>query len=142
MSGTSNVKGAVALIRQDLAKGEPMEAVGKLKAFLSGIQSRLRTNVSRYENYYHTIFYCIASLIGLDTDVEYNTSEGFIDMTIKTDRFIYVIELKINGDAEDAMRQIEEKHYATPFATDTRRLFKIGLGFSRKTATIQTVIIE
>lgn len=142
MSGTSNVKGAVALIRQDLAKGEPMEAVGKLKAFLSGIPSRLRTNVSRYENYYHTIFYCIASLIGLDTDVEYNTSEGFIDMTIKTDRFIYVIELKVNGDAEDAIRQIEEKHYAAPFATDHRRLFKVGLGFSRKTATIQTVIIE
>ena len=139
---TSKMDGTISLIRNDLKQGRPAEATDRLGAFLSGIPSRLRTNVSRYENYYHTIFYCIASLIGLDTDVEYNTSEGFIDMTIKTDRFIYVIELKINGDAEDAMRQIEEKHYAAPFATDPRRLFKVGLGFSRKTATIQTVIIE
>ena len=88
------------------------------------------------------MFYCILSLIGLDIDVEYNTSEGFIDAVVRTPAYIYIIELKVNGTAEDAMRQIERKHYAAPFATDSRRLFRMGHGFSKATGTVSSCLIE
>ena len=129
-------------MRESLRKGDPERFVGLLRSYLSGIPSRLRTRVSGYENYYHTIFYCIASLIGLDTEVEYNTSEGFIDIVVRTSGYIYVIELKVNGSAATAMRQIEKRHYASPFATDPRPVYRIGLGFSKKTATISSFLIE
>lgn len=125
-------------MRTSLTDGKPDKFVSLLKAYLSDIPSNLRVNVSKYENYYHTIFYCIASLIGLDVSVEYNTSQGFIDMLIKTSGFIYIIELKVNGSAATAIRQIEKKGYAEPFATDPRHLYQIGLGFSKKTATISS----
>ena len=70
------------------------------------------------------------------------TSEGFIDSVVKTRDYIYVIELKLNGTAEDAMRQIEEKHYASPFATDARRLYRLGLGFSKATGTVDSSLVE
>lgn len=139
---SSNVEVAIIKMRETLKKGEPEKFIAQLKAFLAGIPSKLRTRVSKYENYFHTIFYCIASLIGLQVDVEYNTSEGFIDMLIRTPNFIYIIELKINGDAESAIKQIEEVHYADQFASDTRRLYKIGIGFSKKTSNITSVIIN
>ena len=116
--------------------------MAELKAYLSGIPSKLRAKAGKYENYYHTVFYCILSLIGLDIDVEYNTSEGFIDSVVKTRDYIYVIELKLNGTAEDAMRQIEEKHYASPFATDVRRLYRLGIGFSKATGTVDSYEIR
>ena len=125
-------------MRSSLIDGKPDEFATLLKAYLSDIPSHLRVNLSKYENYYHTIFYCIASLIGLDIHVEYNTSQGFIDMIIKTSGYIYVIELKVNGSATTAMRQIEKKGYAEPFATDPRHIYLIGLGFSKKTATISS----
>lgn len=80
--------------------------------------------------------------MGLDIDAEYSTSEGFIDMLVKTGEYIYIIELKINGTAQDAMSQIEERHYAEPFLSDPRRLVKIGLGFSTETHNISSFEIK
>lgn len=125
-----------------LSEGKPEDFVSLLKAYLSGIPSDLRINVAKYENYYHTIFYCIASLIGLDINVEYNTSRGFIDMLIRTRAYVYIIELKVNGSATVAMRQIEKMGYADPFATDPREVYLIGIGFSKKTASISSCRIR
>ncbi len=135
-------EGSIVFMRRDLCNGKPEEFVARLKTYLAGIPSKLRVNVSKYENYYHTIFYCIMSLIGLDVKVEYNTSTGFIDVVIETKDYIYIIELKINGSATVAMRQIEKKQYAAPFALDSRKLFKVALGFSKKTASITSSIIS
>ena len=132
----------ISHMRQAVLSGNPEDLVARLKAYLSGIPSELRKNVSKYENYYHTIFYCIASLLGLDVNVEYNTSRGFIDILIRTAEYIYVIELKVNGSAGMAMRQIERKGYADQFATDPRAIYLIGLGFSKKTASISSCRIE
>lgn len=125
-------------MRETLLRGNPEDFVARLKAYLSGVPSHLKINVSKYENYYHTIFYCIASLIGLDVNVEYNTSRGFIDMLVRTQEYIYVIELKVNGSATLAMRQIEKMGYTDQFATDPRIIYLIGLGFSKKTASISS----
>jgi hypothetical protein len=56
---------------------------------------------------------------------------------IKTKDYIYVIELKLDGTVEEALRQIEEKGYAKPFAKDPRKLYKIGVNFSSKTRGIE-----
>ncbi|MDE5881342.1 MAG: ATP-binding protein, partial [Muribaculaceae bacterium] len=136
-----DVNVAITLMRESLKRGEPDKFIDQLKAFLAGIPSKLRTRIAQYENYYHTIFYCIASLIGLDVSVEYNTSEGFIDLLIRTSRYIYIIELKINGNAESAIQQIVDKHYTHPFTTDPRHLYKIGIGFSKETHNIDSFII-
>ncbi len=137
----TTTEGSIVLMRRDLCNGKPEQFVARLKAYLAGIPSKLRTHVSQYENYYHTIFYCIMSLIGLNVKVEYNTSSGFIDVVIETKDYIYIIELKVNGSAAVAMRQIEKKQYAAPFAMDPRKLFKVALGFSKKTASITSSII-
>lgn len=125
-----------------LEDGNPKEFIKILTAFLSSIPNQLHKFVDKYENFYHTIFYCLTMLIGLDVKAEYSTSEGFIDIVIKTAEYIYVIELKVNGSAEDAMHQMEEMNYAAPFASDRRKLIKIGIGFSKETHNIKSYIIE
>ena len=124
-----------------LEEGNAKDFLKILSSFLGDIPNQLHKYVDRYENYYHTIFYCLTKLIGLDVSAEYSTSEGFIDILIKTADYIYIIELKINGTAEDAMRQIEEKHYAAPFALDSRKKVKIGIGFSTDTHNISSFLI-
>ena len=49
------------------------------------------------------------------------------------------MEFKLDGTAEEAIKQINEKHYALPFEADGRRLFKIGVNFSSETRNIETV---
>lgn len=59
-------------------------------------------------------------------------------MLIRTSEYIYVIELKVNGSATLAMRQIEKMGYVDQFAADSRTIYLIGLGFSKKTASISS----
>jgi hypothetical protein len=40
------------------------------------------------------------------------------------------------------MQQINDKNYALPFATDNRRLIKVGVNFSSKTRNIERWVIE
>lgn len=77
-------------------------------------------------------------LIGIDAKAEVHTSDGRIDLLIETPYYVYIIELKYDATPEEALRQIDEKGYGQKFATDSRKLFKIGVNFSSKTRRIES----
>ena len=52
------------------------------------------------------------------------------------------MEFKLEGTAEEALRNIEEIRYALPFESDSRKLFKIGVNFSNRTRNIEQWIIK
>jgi hypothetical protein len=82
------------------------------------------------ELYFHNAMYVFFTLLGLYVEVERHTTNGRMDILVQTKDYIYVFELKIDQSAEVALKQIEEKGYARPFAEDPRKLFKIGVNFS------------
>ena len=43
--------------------------------------------------------YILSTLCGFHTEVEEHTSKGRMDMTIKTDKYIYLFEFKFNSSA-------------------------------------------
>ena len=61
---------------------------------------------------------------------------------VRTDKFIYVMEFKYNGSAQEAMDQIESKDYPLPFAMGPRTIVKVGVNFSGKTRNIDNWIIK
>lgn len=61
-----------------------------------------------------------------------------MDILIQTSDYIYIIECKLDGSAEDALQQIEEKNYAATFAMDKRTVIKIGINFSSKTRGVES----
>ncbi len=94
------------------------------------------------ELHYQNVLFIVFKLIGLYVKAEYHTSQGRIDLVLQTDKFIYVMEFKLEGTAEEALSQINEKNYAQPFAADPRKLFKIGINFSSRTRNIEKWIVE
>jgi hypothetical protein len=93
--------------------------------------------VGKMELYFQNAMYVVFKLMGFYTEVERTTNRGRIDVLIKTKDYIYVMELKLDGSAEEALQQIEEKGYAQPFAQDKRKLYKIGVNFSSETRGIE-----
>ena len=89
------------------------------------------------EKDFHYAMFIIVQLLGIDIQAEYQTSNGRIDLLITTDKFIYIIEIKLGGTADEALKQIEEKSYAAPFATDTRKIVKIGANFDKATRRLE-----
>lgn len=88
----------------------------------------------KMELYFQNAMYLVFKMY---TDVKRTTSNGRIDIVLKTKDYIYVMELKLDVSADDALRQIEEKGYALPFAKDPRKLYKIGVDFSSETRGIK-----
>ena len=123
----------------DFHEGNPEGAMKALQTYFAGIDYKLKME---NENNFHNAFYLLSDLIGLDTDAEVHTSEGSIDLTIKTLNYIYVVELKYDRSAEEALKQIEEKNYARPFESDHRKVFLIGADFSSKTRCIESWLIK
>ena len=93
------------------------------------------------ELHYRNVLFIVFKLVGLYTQVEYHTSNGRIDLVLQTDRYVYIMEFKLNGTAEEALRQIEEKGYALPFAGDDREVLKIGANFSSETRNIERWLV-
>ena len=75
-------------------------------------------------------------MLGFYVDVERHTSDGRMDMLMQTKDYIYILEFKMDRSADEALAQIEEKQYAKPFETDSRKLYKIGVNFSTATRRI------
>lgn len=134
-----NCKGAtpnkvVADIIRGFIQGRPEAAMTAMQTYFAGITYKLKMD---NENNFHNAFFLLTDLIGLNASTEVSTSDGSIDILIQTPRYIYIIELKYDHSAEDALRQIDEKNYARPYRTDSRKLFKIGVNFSSKSRCIE-----
>ena len=98
--------------------------------------------IREQELHYENVLFIVFKLVGFYTKVEYHTNEGRIDLVLQTDKFIYIMEFKLNGTAEEALQQINDKRYALPFEADGRKLFKIGINFSEKTRNIEKWVVE
>lgn len=79
---------------------------------------------------------------GLCVRTEEYTSAGRIDALVETEDTIYLFEFKLNGTAEDALKQIDEKGYAIPYQSGTKRIVKVGVNFDKELRTIERWLIE
>ena len=86
---------------------------------------------------FQNALYLLFMLIGLHVNVEYHTSKGCIDVLIKTNCYIYIIEIKVNSNPDIAIAQIEDTQYSLPFSIDERQIIKIGANFSTESRTLE-----
>ena len=63
-------------------------------------------------------------------------------MLIGTDKYVYVIELKLDGSAEEALAQINSKEYSLPFTAGGRAVIKIGANILRETRNLERWVVE
>ncbi len=115
---------------------------GNAEAMMSTIQSLLSDipydQILDRELHYENMMYLIMKLMGFYTHTEYKTSEGRIDMLITTKRYIYILEFKLRGTAEEALQQILDKDYSRPFVMDDRPVILIGAAFGRDTRRLES----
>ena len=113
-----------------------------LTAFLSSIpydSHESLKDIKATEKHFQYTFYLLLRLIGvycLAIKVEDRQSYGRVDCTLELKEYVYIFEFKMDGTADEALQQIEQKGYAKPYATDPRHLIRIGMNFSSQTRTI------
>ena len=124
---------------QEIERGEPDAFFRRLQSFFADTPYEL---VKELELHYQNVLFIVFKLVGFYVKAEYHTSQGRIDLVLQTDKYVYVMEFKLNGTAEEALQQINDKQYALPFAADSRKVLKIGVNFSNTTRNIERWVVE
>ncbi len=124
---------------KDLEKGDIESFLKRLQVFFANIPYDLN---NKSEKHYQTIFYIFTTLIGQYVEAEHRTATGRIDMLIRTPDNLYLFELKLNYTAQDALDQINQKRYYTPFELGNQKVIKVGVNFDDTTRTIRDWLVE
>ncbi|MDO4827643.1 MAG: AAA family ATPase, partial [Bacteroidia bacterium] len=125
--GTESPMMLISRMTRDVRAGRPEDFMTRLDALFSRTSYQIQGDCEKDFQY---AMYIILELMGEYVEVERTTSNGRIDVLIRTPDYIYVIEIKTDSTPDEALTQIEDKGYARPFADDPRRIFRIGVNFS------------
>ncbi len=129
-----------------LAYADHMLAEENIEAFLPHLKTFYDkfpyTIINNNERHYQAVMFTIFAMLGADVKVEEVTPDGRIDMVLKTDKTIYIFELKYNRSAEAAIQQIKQKDYAKIYANDGRKIVKAGLNFSEDRRSLENWKVE
>ena len=136
--GNTTIAKMSALINRDNMDG----ALSMLKEFLATVPYCDNTN---YEGHYQQLMFVIFSILSnYRMEVEQRTHTGRIDITIRTKSRIYIMELKFNGSAKEALEQIKSRGYSDRFSLEGLPVTKVGINFSvdEKSNNITEWVIE
>ena len=131
--------GLVIEFVQMLYDGDIDGALVRLKAYLASISNRLS---NKNERDFQTVFYLIFNLMGALIRVEEESAVGRADAVLYLPESVFVFELKYDGSAADALKQIDEKGYLVPYTADGKRLYKIGVNYDSQQRTLGDWIIK
>ena len=119
---------------------------GECEAFMKRLSALFADNsykvVGEAELYFQNVFYLLFKLMGFYCEVERATSDGRMDAVVKTPKYVYIFEFKLDHPAKEAIDQINSKDYALPFTADNRKLFKVGVSFSSETRRVAEWVIQ
>ena len=135
VKGTTTIAKMSALIRRNDMDG----AMQMLQAYLATVP--YCNNVDS-EGHYQQMMYVIFSILDNYVDVEVRTPSGRVDMVLRTATHLYLFELKLNKDADAAMKQIDLKKYPKRFALSGLPIVKVGVNFDVATHNITDWKIE
>ena len=122
-----------------LKRGEVDKFKTLLTSFLASIPytARRKENETEKERYFSYTLYLLFRIASCYiTYIEKEQSYGRLDCCIETAKYVYIFEFKLDGSAEKALQQIEDRGYATEYQSSGKAIYKIGVNISSDTGTI------
>jgi len=105
-----------------------------IKSIFKNIPNQLF--LSNKEFYYHSLIYVIFLMLGQYIESEVNTNDGRLDAVVKTPKYIYILEFKLDKNAQTALDQIKSKGYAEKYYADEREKILMGINFNSELKTV------
>lgn len=123
----------------ELESGNVEAFLNRLRAFFADFPYELNTKTERH---YQVVFYLVFKLMGQFVEAEVRSARGRADAVVKTEHYIYVFEFKLDGSAQAALNQINQKGYLLPYTADGRKLVKTGISFDAEERNLGEWMIE
>ncbi len=136
---TRDVKAGFALkFWRALKNHDADQAMREMQTYMEGIpyvegfKQKLQ-EAATAEGFYEYTMYLIFSMLNFYVRTQVKCAGGRADMVVWMPDTVYVFELKVSGTAQDALRQIDDRHYAIPYRATDRQVVKVGVKFDPAT---------
>ena len=133
LSGEENTFHIRHFVRE-LEEGDTEAFLQRMKVFFSSVPYELHESTERH---YQAVFYLVFRLLGQFINAEVRSANGRADAVVKTEKYIYVFEFKLDGSAEDALKQIDDKGYMIPYTLEGKAIVKVGVNFNTSIRNIE-----
>ncbi len=134
-----NVKIFIIDLIDELSKGKVEAAMKRIISLFAGLSYDLEINA---EKDVRNVLFLVFKLVGVYSEAEYHTSDGRIDILVRTPDYVYIMELKYDSSAQEALDQIKRKEYHLPWSVDNRQIIAIGINFSSEKRRIDDWLSE
>jgi hypothetical protein len=130
-----------------LKKGEINLALKEMQSYMAGLpyvegfKKKLEAAATK-EDFYEYTMYLIFSMLNVYARTQVKCQRGRTDLVVWMPDTVYVFELKIDGSADDALNQIDDRSYAIPYKTDGKKVIKVGVKFDARTRVPEEWIIK
>jgi hypothetical protein len=152
------VKGGFALKFWRALKAHDVDlAMREMQGFLAGVpyvegfkeklkdvatKERLRVGeLCSGMGFYEYTMYLIFAMLNFYVRTQVKVAGGRVDMVVRMPDTTYVFELKVNGTAQEALEQIDQKGYAFAYQTEGRQVVKVGVKFNADTRVPEDWVI-
>ncbi len=130
---------SIARFREDVIDGDPEGFMRRLDSLMSTLNLDPRGNL---EAHYQNAVYLVFSLMGFMAGIEVHSARGRSDMTVVSERFVFIFEFKTDASAQTAVGQIADRRYDAPYAAFGKTIFRIGVNFDTSLRRLTPWIIE
>lgn len=143
-----SVKASFALrFWRALKQGDVNRALLEMQAYMAGIPyvegfKKKLEDAATAEGFYEYTMYLIFTMLNFYVRTQVKCAGGRADMVVWMPDAVYVFELKKDGSAQEALKQIDEKGYAIPYQTGNRRVVKVGVKFNPETRVPEDWVIQ
>ena len=132
LKGSDVQLGFAAKFWRALKKGDVDLAMREMQAYMAAIPyvegfKKKLAEAATAEGFYEYTMYLIFSMLNVYVRTQVKCAGGRTDLVVWMPDTIYVFELKVNGTAQEALQQIDDKSYAIPYQTDGRPVVKVGV---------------
>ena len=132
-SATARTNLAIEIL-EALSENHPALLEKAFISFFAGIpyQWYVKNNIAEYEGYYCSVFYSFFTALGLKVIPEDISNKGRIDFTVIMDKGIFIFEIKMKSNPENAMDKLKKKKYHEKYLVENKEIFLVGIEFDEK----------
>ena len=134
VKGIDKGKNALYVAYNKFRRSDDLSAfIDAIKAFFASVPYHLADNSERH---YHALLYTLLTAFGADISAEEPSAKGRADLVLRMPTHIYIIEIKYDATAAEALAQIDPRGYADKYLTDGRPITQVGVAFSSQERNI------
>jgi Holliday junction resolvase-like predicted endonuclease len=113
--------------------------IQELKILFSSLpyNNYVNNEINKYEWYYASLVYAYLQSLGYEIIWEDVTNRWRIDLTIKTEDKIYILEFKMKMNTQETpLKQIEEKKYYEKYLWENKDIYLVWIIFDKEEKNI------